>query len=100
MTMKDGISTEVFRAEFAADFGESETKEIEFVSWGDYQSWSVFLIRDAIIDRYGADSVSEMKKDDKGYWYFDASAEVDYRLIGQDIGVSHSGPSSSSSSTG
>lgn len=70
-----------------------------FVSWGDYTSWEIGPIRNAIIKRYGDKSCSEIKKDKKGFPYFNVLLDADMKQIGKDIGVQHSGPSISSSSS-
>lgn len=73
-----------------------EGSEKRFMSWGDHCWWDIDMIRDAIVNRYGNESVSEVKKDEQGRSYFDHLVEVDFDLVGKDLGVSYSCVSSSS----
>ncbi len=79
----EGISTKVW-------------EEKAWISWGDHCWWHIEMIRNSIIARYGKESVSKMRQGPGGYLCFDHVEEVDFELIGKDLGVRHSSPSSSS----
>ena len=61
--------------------------------------WDIVSIRMGIVSMYRDNHVSQIEVDDEGYHYFRYSSDVDINLVGEKIGVKHSGPSHSSSST-
>lgn len=88
--------TFVFKASFALK--EYPEKGVAFISCGDYQVQDIDSWRMAMIARYGEQSVTELKQDVEGKWMFEYSDEVDKELIIKDMGITFSGPSSSSTS--
>lgn len=74
-------------------------KERRWISCGDYQVQDIADWRNAIIKRYGPEGVSELQVDEDGYWWFDHPELPDDGQIGRDLGITHSGPSVSSSSS-
>lgn len=93
--MKEGL---VFKARFSLEDGKGQYRK-RFISCGDYHWWDIVLFREAIISRYGQNAVSQMQEDAQGCHYFEHIAEVDFDLITDDLGVKHSSPSTSSSSS-
>lgn len=86
-----------FRAEFALD--DRPEDGVAWVSCGDYQHWHIGVWRDAIRKRYGEEAAGNVREDDTGHCCFYYAGRVDLNQIAEDIGVKHSGPSSSSSSS-
>lgn len=64
--------------------------EGRMIAWGFGQWWDIDAIRHAMIERYGKNNVGELQKDGGGYFYFEHVADVDFVLIGKDIGVRYS----------
>lgn len=94
----------VFKAQFAlSDNGkehESEDGDKKiWISCGDHQWWHIEVFRKAIVRRHGEESVSEMRQDLDGIHYFWYSEGIDMDLIGRDVGVRHSSPSTSFNSS-
>ncbi len=93
--------TETFKAQFAdpkAGRGWHNDK-IMWISWGDYMQWDLASIRSGIISLYDKTYVSEINKDDKNVYYFKYDKRVNWKDLGKHLGVSNSGPSSSSLSS-
>ena len=73
--------------------------KIIWVSWGDYMTWHLDVIRNGIISLYGEKAVTGINMGHDGVYFFDHDDGVDFHKVGQLIGVRHSGPSVSSGST-
>ncbi len=91
--------TEVCKGSFILDEnGEGLYSEHAWECWGDCQNWHIEVFHAAIIKRYGEGSAGPLRKGEDGVWFFNHLSEVDWGLIGDDIGVSQSESCSSSSS--
>ena len=73
--------------------------ERRWISCGDYQIQDIAAWREAIIKRLGSEGVSELQVDEDGYYYFEHPEIPEGMRIDQDLGITHSGPSSSSLSS-
>ena len=86
---------------FTAGFARDDTPDdgVAWICCGDYQQQHIAVWRNAIIAMYGNNTISNMEKDENGALFFRYSDVVNMGDVAKKIGITHSGPSTSSSST-
>lgn len=87
---------------FTAEFADPDypTRGVVWVSCGDYQQQDIQTWYYGIVAVHGKDSVGRIQQDpETEAYYFEIYEEVDWDAVSKHIGITHSGPSMSSSSS-